>query len=66
MSSTEVDMLATRNAALAGIDGSRRYATAALAGVLGVFFVYFTAFAHSPLMHNAAHDMRHAITAPCH
>ena len=36
------------------------------AAALGIFFVYSTAFSHSMMLHNAAHDTRHAIAAPCH
>lgn len=36
------------------------------AALLGVLFVYVAGFAPAAAMHNAAHDTRHAITAPCH
>lgn len=40
--------------------------TVLAAALLGVLFVYVTGFAPVAAMHNAAHDTRHAITAPCH
>lgn len=41
-------------------------ATIAFAALFGSCLLYFVAFAHSEVLHNAAHDTRHAITAPCH
>ena len=45
---------------------SARLTTAAVAGILGLMLLYAVAFAHSDILHNAAHDVRHAIVAPCH
>lgn len=45
---------------------SQRLTTALFAGILGSFLLYSVAFAHPEMLHNAAHDVRHAITAPCH
>lgn len=40
---------------------------AALAAfVFGVGLVLTTGFAHSSVLHNAAHDTRHALSFPCH
>ena len=40
---------------------------AALAAfVFGVGLVLTTGFAHSAMLHNAAHDTRHALSFPCH
>lgn len=40
---------------------------AALAAfVFGVGLVLTTGFAHSSMLHNAAHDTRHALSFPCH
>jgi cobalt transporter subunit CbtB len=37
------------------------------AGVaLGLAVFYGVAFAESPLLHNAAHDVRHITVQPCH
>lgn len=32
----------------------------------GVALVLTTGFAHSTMLHNAAHDTRHALSFPCH
>ena len=45
---------------------SQRVATAVFAGLLGFSLLYVTAFANADVLHNAAHDVRHAIVAPCH
>lgn len=37
-----------------------------VAALLGVFMLFGVGFAHSNILHNAAHDTRHAITVPCH
>jgi cobalt transporter subunit CbtB len=34
--------------------------------VLAVLLLFFTAFHHSHVLHNAAHDVRHAFAFPCH
>lgn len=38
------------------------------AGLLlaGGVLVFFTGFAHSEALHDAAHDTRHALSFPCH
>lgn len=33
---------------------------------LGLVMLYGVAFAESPLLHNAAHDVRHVTVKPCH
>lgn len=39
----------------------------ALAAILlGAFILYGVGFAGADVLHNAAHDSRHAITFPCH
>lgn len=49
------------------VAGTRsRTASVLLLGALGVFFLFGVGFAHADLMHNAAHDSRHAFTFPCH
>ena len=50
----------------AGISAQERVLTGGVAALLGVFMLYGAAFAHSDILHNAAHDTRHAITVPCH
>jgi cobalt transporter subunit CbtB len=34
--------------------------------LLGVLLLYGVGFAHADLLHNAAHDGRHAFAFPCH
>lgn len=48
------------------LSSSQRMGTAVFAGLFGTFLLYFVAFAHADILHNAAHDTRHAIVAPCH
>lgn len=45
---------------------SNAAAPAILALLLGAFLVLGTGFAHSEIIHNAAHDARHAFAFPCH
>ena len=42
---------------------SRQFAAAF---VLGLVVLYGVAFAESPTLHNAAHDVRHIAVKPCH
>ena len=37
-----------------------------LAIVLGIFILYGVGFAQPQLLHDAAHDTRHAFAFPCH
>ncbi len=37
-----------------------------IAVLLGSFLLLGTGFAHSNLLHDAAHDARHGFTFPCH
>ena len=39
---------------------------AVLAMLLGAFILYGVGFAGPAVLHNAAHDVRHAFTFPCH
>ncbi len=41
-------------------------APAVLAMLLGAFILYGVGFAGPAALHNAAHDVRHAFTFPCH
>lgn len=60
-------MLASQTSfSIASLSTQERVATGAISLLLGVFMLYGVAFAHSDILHNAAHDTRHAITAPCH
>ena len=38
----------------------------AAGAALGLVVFYGVAFAESPLIHNAAHDVRHITVQPCH
>lgn len=38
----------------------------AAAAALGLVVLYGVAFADSPTLHNAAHDVRHVTVKPCH
>jgi len=51
---------------IASLSAQERVITGIIAALLGVFMLYGVAFAHSDILHNAAHDTRHAITVPCH
>ena len=50
------------------VDVTRQHAVASgiFAMVLGLFLILGTGFAHSNILHNAAHDARHAFAFPCH
>jgi cobalt transporter subunit CbtB len=39
---------------------------ALIAAVLGVGLLFLTGFAHTLVLHNGAHDTRHALSFPCH
>lgn len=59
-------LVSNTNVTSLSLSVSQRIATAGFAGLFGFALLYFTAFAHSEILHNAAHDTRHAIVAPCH
>jgi cobalt transporter subunit CbtB len=39
---------------------------ALIAALLGIGLVFLTGFAHTLVLHNGAHDTRHALSFPCH
>jgi cobalt transporter subunit CbtB len=43
-----------------------RLAACAAALILGVALVFLVGFAQPSVLHNAAHDSRHALAFPCH
>lgn len=43
-----------------------RVTVAALLFMFGSFLIYGTGFAGASVLHNAAHDTRHAAGFPCH
>ncbi len=51
---------------IASLSAQERVLTGVAAALLGAFMLYGAAFAQSGILHNAAHDTRHAITVPCH
>ncbi len=55
----------TTQTAAAASSGSRLLQLA-LAGLLGLFVVGVSGFAHIEAVHNAAHDVRHSLAFPCH
>jgi cobalt transporter subunit CbtB len=50
----------------AAIPASKPLLQLAGAALLGMVVLYGVAFAESPLLHNAAHDVRHVTVKPCH
>ena len=46
--------------------GSVRMLSGVLAILFGAFLVLGTGFVHLSAVHNAAHDVRHAFSFPCH
>jgi cobalt transporter subunit CbtB len=57
-------LTSTSPAAAAG--STSRLLQLALAGLLGLFVVGISGFAHIEAVHNAAHDVRHSLAFPCH
>ena len=51
---------------LAAIEGGTRTAAVVVAVLLGVFVLMGSGFLQADLLHNAAHDARHAFAFPCH
>ncbi|MBT5841498.1 MAG: CbtB-domain containing protein [Rhodospirillaceae bacterium] len=45
---------------------SQRAGIAAIGGILGVFLLIGVGFANPNIIHDAAHDARHANAFPCH
>ena len=43
-----------------------RFAGIALAMLAGVFLLTVSGFAQATVLHDAAHDQRHAMAFPCH
>lgn len=55
---------ATASVGLADISG--RLGRAAILALVGLVLVFVAGFAQPALVHNAAHDARHAFAFPCH
>ncbi len=45
---------------------SQRAGVAAIGGIFGVFLLIGVGFANPDIIHNIAHDARHANAFPCH
>jgi cobalt transporter subunit CbtB len=45
---------------------SARLGRSLVLALVGASLVYVTGFAQPDLLHNAAHDSRHAFATPCH
>lgn len=54
---------ASRETSVESINVARQLTAVA---VLGLVVLYGVAFAQSPRLHNAAHDVRHVTVKPCH
>ena len=51
---------------LAVVDGETRTAAVVIAVLLGAFILMGSGFLQADVLHNAAHDARHAFAFPCH
>ncbi len=60
------DFTENSSLSIAGLSAQERVITGVIAALLGMFMLYGAAFAQSDILHNAAHDTRHAVTVPCH
>ena len=56
----------TGNASAIALDRTAVAWQAGLGALLGFFILFGVAFAGPSVIHNAAHDARHAHTFPCH
>lgn len=66
-SKTHAEAIAVDRAGLAAPTAAARARTAAaFAFMIGAGLVFMVGFAHSDVMHNAAHDTRHTLAFPCH
>jgi cobalt transporter subunit CbtB len=54
------------DAGTVSVPRSEALRAALIAAVLGVGLVFLTGFAHTLVLHNGAHDTRHALSFPCH
>ena len=56
----------TSRKAIDALDIQTRVAVVVVATLLGVFLLAGAGFLQADLLHNAAHDARHAFAFPCH
>jgi cobalt transporter subunit CbtB len=59
-------MASTTVPVLKATERTEALTVASIALFLGLGLVFLTGFAHSQLIHNAAHDTRHSLSFPCH
>jgi cobalt transporter subunit CbtB len=59
-------MAGTTAPVLKATERSEALTAAMVALLLGVCLVFLTGFSHPELIHNAAHDVRHSLSFPCH
>ena len=48
------------------VEAQTRMAAVVVSALLGVFLLWGVGFAQPNVLHNAAHDARHAFSFPCH
>ena len=65
---TEVVMLTEMNTkpVTLAVSDSNRLMAAVFAAAFGALLLFGVGFAQSSVVHNAAHDSRHAASFPCH
>ena len=51
---------------VAAVEEGTRMAAVVVAVLLGVFILMGSGFVQADVLHNAAHDARHAFAFPCH
>jgi cobalt transporter subunit CbtB len=59
-------MMSVRTAALAPVATSQQLLAVLMAASMGLALLFLSGFAEPSLVHNAAHDWRHAHNFPCH
>jgi cobalt transporter subunit CbtB len=59
-------MASTIASVASSTDRSEARRVAAIALLVGLGLVFLTGFAYPEVIHNAAHDTRHALSFPCH
>jgi cobalt transporter subunit CbtB len=58
--------MARTNTVTSPLSLSDRLVAGLFAAALGAFLVFGAGFAHSSVLHDTAHDVRHANGFPCH
>lgn len=60
------EMMVQTSTTLTQATVSTRFGVAALVFLMGAVLVFGAGFAHPEMLHDAAHDARHALSFPCH